>query len=96
MAFRLPAATNPLRALFDLDHLAKFGTRQLVVTLQDARNSARRVFAADTGVQSVAYIIVESNGMTSLISFERNREHGGTPVHKILWNFGPAWEVIKI
>lgn len=83
MAFRLPAKTNPLRALFDLEHLAKFGTRELVVTLFEARCSSRRAFESDGRVHSVTFIIVESNGMVSLVSFERNRDH-----HKILWKFG--------
>lgn len=96
MAFRLPAKTNPLRALFDLDLLVKIESRELVVTLFEARGSARRTFESDIRVQSVAFVIVEANGMVSLIAFERNREHGGTPVHKILWNFGKAWETVKI
>lgn len=91
MSFRLPAKTNPLRALFDLDHLAKFGTRELVVTDFDARQSAQRTFDLDGRVQSVAYITVDSYANTRLVAFERNRDH-----YKILWDFGKAWEIIKI
>lgn len=91
MSFRLPAKTNPLRALFDLDTLVDIESRELVVTLFDARGNARRLFEANPLIQGAAYIIVEANGMVSLIAFERHRDH-----HKILWNFGKAWEVTKI
>lgn len=75
MSFRLPAKTNPLRALFDLELLVKIESRELVVTLFEARGSAHRMFESDIRVQSVAFVIVEANGMVSLIAFERNREH---------------------
>jgi hypothetical protein len=91
MSFRLPAKTNPLRALFDLDTLVKIESRELVVTMFDARGSARRLLESNILVQSVAFVIVEANGMVSLIAFERNRDYP-----KTLWNFGKAWETIKI
>ena len=91
MSFRLPAKTNPLRALFDLDTLVKVESRELVVTMFDARGNARRLFESNPLIQGAAYIIVEANGMVSLMGFERNRDYP-----KILWNFGKAWETIKI
>lgn len=91
MSFRLPAKTNPLRELFDLDTLVKIESRELVITLYEARGSARRLFATDIRVQSVAFVIVEANGMVSLISFRREDDS-----HSVLWNFGKAWETVKI
>lgn len=91
MAFRLPAQTNPLRALFDLDLLAKIESREMVITPFDAAGSARRLFESDIRVQSAVYLTVDSYAMTRLIAFERNRDH-----YKVLWDFGKAWQVVKI
>ncbi|MNV59194.1 hypothetical protein D3C71_1516040 [compost metagenome] len=93
MSFNIPQDPT-LRALFDMEHLAAFGTRELVVTLFDARSMARRVLE-NINVASVAAIIVEANGMVSLISFSREQMYAGRP-HTTLWQFGNAWEVVKI
>lgn len=91
MGFRLPPKTAALRALFDLDTLVKIESRELVVTVFDARGSARRLFESDIRVQSVVFVVVESNGMVSLISFRRDQD-----THNVLWRFGRAWETVKI
>lgn len=93
MSFTLPQDPT-IRALFDMEHLAAFGNRELVVTLFDARSMARRELD-NVRIASVAAIIVEANGMVSLISFTREQVQEGRP-HTVLWQFGQAWEVTKI
>ena len=78
---KLPSATSELRETFDVESLA-YGEN--IVTLAEARASARKTFANVPGVRRVYFTVIRANGDLHLISFG---PRGGW---KVEWRFGPC------
>ena len=90
MAFNLPSANSKIRALFDLESLASFGTGEKVVTMSEARQAARRLMFDSVGdvinpeICGVNFIVNRADGQVVLMSFTRNK------APKTIWNFSKA------
>ena len=85
MSLKLPASSSPLRELFDIADLAALAdiqARTKLPTLQQAKMTARNVFATDNAVKQVNMLVIRANGELHLMKFGPK---GGT---KKLWNFG--------
>ena len=83
--FKLPSKNSPIREMFDMTQLAQVGNRELVITLQEAKQMARRVLLNpenQTKIAGVSYIVVLADGTAALYTFRVDM-----PPAKV-WEFG--------
>jgi hypothetical protein len=85
MSLSLPLSDNPIRALFDVAHLAEladFANRSKLRGFRETILSARRIMTDDKTVRAVHSVCLRADGELWLI---RVGPKGGC---KKVWNFG--------